>query len=118
MLSACNKTGVSQYQQSLCSVDNKGFIFKAETKNNKKHTITISKGSVFYKSTNNGKFTNDLEVTNSFIYTGTRENGEFSYISKSMKDPLHLGIINYLCWSGLKTKYKGKVGFNETITKS
>lgn len=118
LLSACKSVEVSEYKNSICSVDRKGFIFNAETKSNEKHTFSIINGSVYYKSTTTGKFTNNLEVSSSFIYTGSKENGVFSYLSKSMKEPLSLGLIDYLCWSGLKTKYKGKVSFNEKITRS
>ena len=117
-LSACNTAEVTEYKKSFCSVDRKGFVFNAETRSNEKHTLSISNGSIYFKSTTAGKFTNNLEVSNSFIYTGSKEKGVFSYLSKSMKKPLSLGLVDYLCWSGLKTKYKGKVSFNEKITRS
>ena len=114
LLTSCLKTETSEYKQSVCSVDKKGFIFKAET-NNKKHTISISNSRVIYKSTEMGKLTNNLETANSFTYIGTKHNGIFSYTSKDTPIPLELGIIDYYCWSGLKTKYRDKLSFTEAI---
>ena len=118
LLLACKIAVASEYQKSICSVDSKGFVFKTETKNNEKHALSIGNNRINFESTSIGKFSNDLELSNSFLYTGSKERGVFSYMGKSMKEPLKLGPIDYLCWSGLKTKYKGKVSFNENITGS
>lgn len=114
-LISCNKSNIYEFQQSLCSVDKKGFAFKAESKSKQSHRVNINNNNVYIKSTVIGKFVNDLEKSNIFVYQGSIDNGTFSYKNKSMKEPVRLGIIHYYCWRALKNKYNENLSFNEII---
>ena len=115
ILFACNNSKLPEYQQSICSVDKKGFAFKADKKPDQSHTLKIFGNQLQFTSSNAGKFTNTLVKTSVFAYSGTEENGSFSYKNNSMSSPLELGTIHFYCWKALKNKYNSKLNFNEIL---
>ena len=117
MLISCNKADTSYYKQSICSIDNTGFIFKAEKENKNSHSISVDEYGITFKSNTIGKFANELNKSNIFYYSGEKENGMFSYKSMIMKSPIELGIINYSCWAEFKKRYNDRIGFNEKYKK-
>ena len=115
LLTSCYVSKTPEYKQSLCSVDKKGFKYKSGNEHGNTHNIKISGSSVYFTSSEFSNFINIIERTIVFSYSGTKENGIFSYQDKTMKDSQELGVIHYYCWKALKNKYTSKMSFKETI---
>lgn len=116
LLLSCKVSRTTEYQQSLCSVDKKGFLYKADSENNNSHRVNISGNKLYFESNELGNFVNNLGTSIKFTYSGTNENGIFSYKDNSMNAPMQLGIIHFYCWKALKRKYNRHLSFSEAIS--
>jgi len=115
LLFSCNNSKTSVFQQAVCSVDKKGFLYKSESHTNQSHHININDNIINFKSTEFKEFSQPLKTSNIFSYNGTKENGIFSYKNNTINNPLELGLIHYYCWKALKLKYRNRLSFSESI---
>jgi len=115
LLFSCNNSKTPVFQQAVCSVDKKGFLYKSENHTDQSHYININDNTINFKSTELKQFTLPLTTSNIFSYNGTKENGVFSYKNDTLNNSLELGLIHYYCWKALKLKYRNRLSFSESI---
>ena len=116
VITACNETETKQFKQATCNVEYESFTYISKVIDNTQTNFTIKVNQITLESSRENIATN-LSTDNTLSYRGSKDIGTLSYINPKTHSTIELGAIGYLCWSGLRTNFKNKISFEETIRK-